>query len=292
MPSQAIGNNAPNPNSQAPRKQGQISTAVDSILSAIPSSNPNDPMTLFARALSVMASSLDNSTASIRDDLSAMRGDIARLKDAAETTEKRVDEIDRRVNEVEASNLAAIQELRETSARAISTAQNCEPFDLVFSGIPVHNPSNSVAVICAIGAAVGIRIDARSVTSVRTRSRPNPGNSQPQDAGAALNMQEQLQNSSIPLNGRGPDIFVTFKLATIRSAFLERIWAGRGVDLTSVDPGWTGHGRIKAYEVLTTERHNLFMELRSEAAQRDCRVWHTDGVFLAKRRDGRRIRRV
>ena len=98
--------------------------------------------------------------------------------------------------------------------------------------------------------------------------------------------------TSVVQDSRGPDLFVTFRMASMRNEFLKRIRARRGIELSSVDPGWTGRGRVKAYEVLTQERHNLFMELRAAAAQRSCRVWHTDGAFLAKRRDGRRIRRI
>lgn len=59
----------------------------------------------------------------------------------------------------ESRNWSEIQQIRETPARAIAKAQQCEPFDLVFSGLPVYDPTKSVVAICTTGASIDVIFD-------------------------------------------------------------------------------------------------------------------------------------
>lgn len=271
-----------------------LSRAVDEILSCIPSSNPTDPISAIARAMSLMASALDNASfGAIRDDLSSIRTDIAEMRANAHGTETRVEAVESQIAQLSSlvqSSAADAQSARESAARAASIAQHCEPLDLVFSGLPKHDSSQSPAAIKAIGAAVGVNFNVQDVTSVRSRAIQTPSS---QSAS-----QNNLPNHVVlpapadEASSRGPDLFVSFRSAELRSRLLERIRSRKGVDLALIDHNWRGHGLVKAFEVLNPERHATFIALRAEARKINARVWHTDGVFLCKRREGGRIRRI
>lgn len=157
---------------------------------------------------------------------------------------------------------------------AITRTKHCEPFKLVFTDFPEILDNLIPGAIVQIGSHLGINFGPEYVKSSgrgRPKTAQGPAGSPPPP----------------------PDLYVEFTSTGLRNAFLEAMRAAKGVDGAVVGIHRAVPGvRIRAFEVLLDDRHDLFNEVRAAADRRRVIVWHQHGSILARPRRGGKIVRI
>lgn len=171
--------------------------------------------------------------------------------------------LDKRVTKLEIGGGAGAIDM---SLAAFTQSQHCEPYTLVFSDVPLHPDTLTLDLIVQLGSQVGVRFESKNIHDVWRASRRDASGPNQVDPAA-----------------RPPDLFVKFRFAWIRNAILAEMRKRKGINFQY--PGVAQNVKIKAYEVLTSERHARFAAISRVALERGISVWHLDGAI--KGRSGR-----
>lgn len=137
----------------------------------------------------------------------------------------------------------------DLAAAALTRAKGCEPYTLVLSDIPVHPYEFTPDLMVTIGAACDVKFTAEYISEFW---RPKPRNSRQTEPPPA-NLSSSLQAQPTTANNRPPDRFVKFRYAQLRDALLSKIRELKGIKINY--PRLDFARKIKAYEVLTGDRH-------------------------------------
>lgn len=158
----------------------------------------------------------------------------------------------------------------------------CDQVKIV--GLPFDDSEKVKKAVIAMGSKIGLEIPPEAITSVRfsTKSADNSGRS-------------PKLNAESPTNciSRAPDAFVSFKRAGFKDLFIGRLKEIKSLGLCDIGSSCTDNRQIHVYEVLTHDRHKLFTQLRREAENFQIQsIWHSNGVFYARKSSKSIARRV
>lgn len=238
----------------APVAAPNYSDVVRDKLAGIPRT-AKDPMSILADAMCTMSEGIQRAVANTE----TMSADIVSLKKGQVNLEARV-------SNLESDGGSSALDL---GSAALSRAQDCEPYVLVFSDVPVHPDSLTADLLVHIGGKINVTFDSGCVMDFWRAPRRDPA-----------------KNGSVPGGSpvRPPDLYVRFKFARLRNSLLNELRQRKGLSVEF--PGLKEPFTVRAYEVLTGERHAQFVEIRRAALKKGINVWHFEGAIKGRPKKG------
>ena len=217
-----------------------------------------------------IAGGLVSSAADVKAELKA---DFASVKSGHEKLTKRV-------NALEAKSDDAL----DLAAAGLTRAQECEPYELVFSGFPDVPEELIPGALVKLGSSIKVAFTEECVVRVRRSGAPTTSGI---SSGAPLQSAAGAGSGSGSASSvRAADLYVIFKFARLRDLFLTSMRAAKGCVLDY--PGVPKGTRIRCYEVLTGKAYTLFKQIRSRADPAEISVWHYNGDIKGRLKSGGR----